>query len=178
MTYISIQAEVEKSIRGDCEAGLIRLVEPVIPGSRYRVIYAEAELHTALMDPNDWRMGQLRRDFDRFILGDLIIVGRGHDEDCHIKHLDPPENQVWEIRSRSPKPSLRVFGRFIATDVFIATNYQRRDALRHRRSREFAIEIARCVATWTRLFPDHSAHRGDGINAYISDNVRELTQLP
>lgn len=177
LTYISTADLVREAIRENCDADRLRLVETMIPGSRRRVIYAEAEFHAVLMDPANARMGQLRRDFDRFTLGEFITVGTGNDDVCQMKQLDPASDEMWEIRSRAPKPSLRVFGRFIAADVFIATNYATRNQLRGRRSREFAVEIAKCRAIWSRLFPYCPAHRGDNINDYISDNARALANF-
>ena len=121
-----------------------------------------------------FRIGQLQRDFDRFSANGLITVGYGKDKSCFMKLLDPKEDEVWEIRSRDPKPSLRVFGRFVAKDVFLATHKAWREDLGAYGSEEWAREIWRCKAVWRQLFPTYPPHSGVNIYDYISRNVVEV----
>lgn len=45
-----------------------------------------------------------------------FIEGRYVTDDL-LKQLRPPKFEHWELKSRKPRPSLRVFGRFAKPDV-------------------------------------------------------------
>lgn len=94
-----------------------------------------------------------------------------------MKPLDPTEDGVWEIRSRKPKPAVRVFGRFFACDHFIATHWAWRATL----AEEFGAwprEIKFCKAKWRQIFPTRDAHKGQTIYDFISSDVTELPRQP
>jgi hypothetical protein len=101
------------------------MIAPMIAGARHlRVVYATAGLFLELTElRNDRseaiRMGRLRSDLDHFSVGGMIVVSSGKQKTCYMKQLDPLADEVWEIRSRDPKPSMRIFGRFAATDVLL-----------------------------------------------------------
>lgn len=179
MTYISIQAELEKLLK----AGELVLIRPLLSGAHVRIILATALLHSQLVGPWDddpelgRRMGLLWRDLDRFSYGQHMTIGHGEDEHCDFKPLDPEKDEIWEYRSRAPAPSWRVFGRFAEPDVFIATNMERRGLLGAKRSREWAIEIGLCKSNWRRLFPYCDPYRGEKTNDYITANVTDLRDL-
>ena len=46
-----------------------------------------------------------------------------------MKPLRKRADEVWEIRSRAPSPSIRLFGRFAMPNVFIGTNWEYRSFL-------------------------------------------------
>ncbi len=46
-----------------------------------------------------------------------------------IKQLKPEKFEHWELISRRPKPSLRVFGRFAKPNVFVGTYVRERRGL-------------------------------------------------
>jgi len=70
-------------------------------------------------DDPDWaiRCGLLRADLDRFISGARITVAARpyQARNAYLAQLDQPRDEAWEIRSRDPEPSIRVFGRFATT---------------------------------------------------------------
>lgn len=123
---MSIRTEIAAQI----SEGRLAIVSPMLAGlPQPRVIYATAELMEELNGPwadpaVEGRMGRLRADLDLFTTGGLIVVSRGKESSAYMKHLDPPGDGIWEIRSRDPKPSLRVFGRFAATDVLWRPTWQ------------------------------------------------------
>ena len=88
-------------------------------------------------DSEEYRWNQLRAYFDFFTEGRLIHIGRSG----YMRPLDKRREEVWEIRSPRPRPSLRVFGRFAERDVFVATNWAERKLLKGRGSREWRDEI-------------------------------------
>lgn len=68
------------------------------------------------------RYSSLRADLEIFVTG-LPFTN------SYLKQLRPSQKGVCEIRSKLPRPSIRVFGCFASRDVFIATNYQLRSKL-------------------------------------------------
>ena len=71
------------------------------------------------------RMMELRRDLDRFVEGGVITVSAEPYRAgiAYLSRLHDAPDEVWEIRSRHPKPAIRVFGRFAAPDLFIALSW-------------------------------------------------------
>lgn len=65
----------------------------------------------------------------------------------------PPADEVWDIRSRDPKPAMRVLGCFAETDVFVALVHGYRKNLGGPRSRQWRDLIESCKAEWRKLFP-------------------------
>ena len=177
---MSIADEINARV---AEGRLIRQV-PLLKGRYSRVVYVEAKLHREIAggyssdDPIAFRVGQLTRDFDRFSSGALITVGYGQELSCFFKQLDQRSEEVWEIRSRDPKPSCRVFGRFAMPDVFVALNASLREPLAGERSLEWKEQIRNCKAGWRRLFQTYDPHSGTQIHDYIRDNVVEVGKLP
>lgn len=156
---------------------------PRMPNAPHpRVLYAAPTLHEAMEGPwsdeaVEYRMGKLRADLDHFSTGRLITVSSGSEKHAYMKLLDDADEEVWEIRSRDPKPSLRVFGRFADTDVFVATHFHDRVSLGEPGSRAWRDEFVRCKAEWRKLFPTYEPKRGLSINDYISENVVPLRSL-
>jgi len=103
--------------------------EPISPGAHVRILYLERGFCDHVLASDDVRIGRLWADFDHFCLGGVITVGYGRNSSCAMKQLDPRTDEIWEIRSRDPKPQIRVFGRFADTDVFVATHFCRREDL-------------------------------------------------
>ena len=68
-----------------------------------------------------------------------------------MKWLDPQKQEVWELKSVRPKPSIRVFGRFAQPNVFVATHWAFRTDLKGKWSQEYWEEIAKCEARWKGL---------------------------
>lgn len=122
-------------------------------------------------DPN-WadRCGLLRADFDRFITGGRIaIAARPYQaRSAYMAQLDQPRDEVWEIRSRDPEPSIRVFGRFALTNWFVALTWSKRADLKGPESREWRDAIEACKAEWRKLFPTYNPRMGDHVHDYIS----------
>jgi hypothetical protein len=160
-------------------------MRPLLPGAaQLRVIYATKELseqiESGLGDGEHLlsvRIGYLHNDLDRFICGELITVGYGREKTCFMKALDPRGDEVWELRSRDPRPSYRIFGSFAACDLFIATHMVEREHLGGWGSLSWSHEIRRCKALRRQLFGPYPPHSGGDIHDYISDNVVEVGNL-
>lgn len=166
-------------------AGALHFWTPLLPGPHVRVLYVATDLLDEIRsDERDpYRMGQLHRDFDRFCQGGLITIGYGRESRCLMKPLDPRADEVWELRSRDPRPQVRVFGRFAAPDVFVATNAEYRDELGEPdltrwEGNNWPAEILRCKARWRVLVPGQAPIRGDSIHDYITVGAVEVGRLP
>jgi hypothetical protein len=165
--------EMAQEIRRQCEAGELRLVEPTIPCQQIRPIYMAQALWEKCFGTkaeNTERMGLLEADMRNFIHGDKVTVARDQEKTCILKPLSDVD-EVWEFRSRGPKPSIRIFGRFADKDVLVATNMEYRKRLLAIRSRQFAVQIRSCQAIWTRLFPYMEPHRGETAHDYVSNAI-------
>ncbi len=119
-------------------------------------------------------MERLRAQLDAFCRGQYIVVGSGKENSCQIKHLTPERDQIWELRSRSPKPSLRLLGGFSVLNEFVGISMHDRNALGAEGSREWRDAILSVKREWRRLFLTYPRMVGSDINCYISENVLDL----
>jgi hypothetical protein len=119
------------------------------------------------------RGGRLWADFDRFIEGRLISASLNSPyskpKTTYMARLDPPQEDVIEIRSRDPKPGIRVFGRFADKDIYVALNWEYRENLGGPKEKDFDREREICKARWRQLFPTYSSLNGSQIDEYFAD---------
>lgn len=107
------------------------------------------------------------------------FVEGGYVNDDLIKQLQPPKFEHWELRSRKPRPSLRVFGRFAKPDVFVGTHVERRDALGGMWSTAFEHNKLVCEEHWRNAglpapFSDPPHFRYE---RYITSNAQRKIQV-
>ena len=145
-----------------------------------RALYASPEVHRLITGPwadkaEEHRCGKLWEDFDRFVEGRLIAVALDSPykkpKNTYLSRMDPTGNEVWQIRSRDPKPAIRVFGRFAYRDCFVGFSWSYRNKLGGSGSTEFRKEIRTCLASWRHIFPSYNAFTGDSVNEYISEKT-------
>ena len=101
-----------------------------------------------------------------------------------LKHLKEPKFEHWELISRRPKPSLRVFGRFAKPNVFVGTHVQPRKGLGGMNSAQFEHEKLVCEEHWAAAglptqpapgaFTDAPSFRYE---AYITENARKTLRI-
>ncbi|HET6467651.1 MAG TPA: hypothetical protein VFG43_04660 [Geminicoccaceae bacterium] len=116
------------------------------------------------------RWAQLEADIGHFVEGGFVTEGL-------LKQLKPEKFEHWELVSRRPKPSLRVFGRFAAPDVFVGTHVVQRRLLGGMWSPEFEHEKLVCEELWQELgLPDpfHASRYED----YITENATRQLEVP
>jgi hypothetical protein len=111
------------------------------------------------------RWAKLEADMAHFVEGGYVNWGL-------MRWLDPQSQEVWELRSVRPKPSIRVFGRFAEPDVFIGTNLAFRASLKGKWSQEFWNEIGECEKIWRALTPNE-AFAGKEYADYITENAEK-----
>jgi hypothetical protein len=152
-----------------------------------RRLYLTPEIHALMSGPwhsEDWevRCSSLAATLEAFVRGLLISVSLVPYEhgDAFMGRLYAPADEVWDIRCRQ-SPGLRVFGRFLETDLFIATNFAPRSVpidgilktpLGDRKtSMEWDFCILNCQEEWARLFPSTPPVHGDQISDYLSNAI-------
>jgi len=87
------------------------------------------------------RWAALEAAFDHFAEG-------GRVDPNFLKHLLPKKYEHWTLRNRSPRPGLRVFGRFAEPDVFVATHVVPRSELGDMWSSRYEQEKLVCEQHW------------------------------
>lgn len=107
------------------------------------------------------------------------FVEGGYVNDDLVKQLQPPKYEHWELKSRKPRPSLRVFGRFAEPDVFIGTHVLPRDGLGGMWSPEFEHEKLVCedhyaAADLTTFYSDAPHFRYE---RYITSNASKKVRI-
>ena len=87
------------------------------------------------------RWARLEAAISHFIEG-------GYVDENLVKQLQPWKFEHWEMRSRKPRPSMRVFGRFAMPDVFVGTHLELRSNLGKMWSKEFEYHKLVCEELW------------------------------
>lgn len=105
-------------------------------------------LHADLADGRGSADEKVRQRWARLEASMSMFVEGGYVNDGLFKQLQPPKFEHWELRSRKPRPSLRVFGRFAAPDVFVGTHVVERQLLGGMWSQEFEQEKLVCEDHW------------------------------
>ena len=141
LTYMSIYDEIQARVQ---EQRLVMLLPAMADTQLRREMYVSPDIAALFEAPwhdSVWeeRCGYLRADLDRFLDGTILAVAQKPygSNTSYLKRLEPPRDEVWEIRSRDPKPALRVFGRFAAKNIFVALNWASRIDLGGPKAREW-----------------------------------------
>ena len=169
---MSIREQISR-LRADGELVWLR---PKFPGSAMsRVILLTETVRRQILGQHPdnetaIRMGRLRQDLDHFTEGGLILIARGKNNGCYLKQLNPHSDEIWEIRSRDPKPSLRLLGSFGETDVFIGLQLVERGELGGYQSQQWKIAIRQCKAEWRRLFLTYPRFTGEWPHDYVQSD--------
>jgi len=124
------------------------------------------------------RWAQLEADIGSFVEGGFIT-------EKVLKQLKPSKYEHWELISRRPKPSLRVFCRFAKPNVLVGTHVQARKELGGMWSARFEHEKLVCEEHWKQAglpdvpapgaFSDPPSFRYE---AYVTDNATKSWRVP
>lgn len=169
---------IRDQINFRCEEKRLFHLPHTLPGQPVeRTMFVSQEVYDAACGP--WapseanRLGRLRADLDMFTEGKIISVAEDpykKPKSTYMARVDPPRDEVWDIRSRDPKPGVRVLGCFCETDTFIALVWDYRALLNGPGSREWRDLIVKCKAEWRKLFHPYQPHSGSKISDYVSKN--------
>lgn len=162
-------------------AGLLMAAKPSVPwAAEPRAFLMCVPLQTAIeagrADPDPKlrnRWARLEASISYFIEG-LYVT------DHLMKQLEPQKFEHWELKSRKPRPSLRVFGRFAKPDIFIGTHVVPRPLLRGMWSPEYEHEKLVCEDHWSQagLPPPFSDRPRFRYEAYITGNASRKIKVP
>jgi hypothetical protein len=170
---MSIEDEINRLVQ---EGSLFRLDQSMPGLAARRTIYASIGVRTLAIGPwanveDSVRGRELRADFDHFIDGNKIYLRSDNslEETAFMARLAPPSDEVWEIRSIDPKPSLRVFGSFVERDVFVALTWARRKDLGGRRDPRWNLAISNYKKEWEKNFSNYKPMFGRYPNEYLTN---------
>jgi len=172
LTYMSIR----DVIKYRCNEQRLFPVEAAPGDTVYRSLYISQEIKNLI--ETDWptalerhRTVSLQLDLERFVSDQHITVARYvmHARPAALlAQLYPPAEEVWEIRSVDPVPSLRVFGRFAEKDVFVALRWQHRGILGKTDSSEWDFLMKFCQHDWRCLVHPYPPHSGSYPHDYVT----------
>ena len=129
------------------------------------------------------RVGRLQADLESFVKGEHTSLSMTPFEHktASMGLMDPIEDGTWEIRSRDPKPGLRVFGKFPCADTFVALSWQprsvrfgRKNPLGNRYSLEYQFALIEANERWNSALPNLTPLTGGNYRAYVSKNSSEV----
>lgn len=179
LTYMSIYNVISDRVN----EGRLYELDHTLGFPVVRRLIASQEIDSLVAGPwetPEWksRCFKLRADLDRFLDGALIHIALPREEkpyerkpSAYLRLLHPWPREVWELRSISEEPSLRLFGRFADTDVFIALTWSTRAQLGQPSSRSWRDARVSCRAEWEKLFHPYRPITGENIHAYISSDT-------
>jgi hypothetical protein len=171
---------IRDEIARQCEERRLFFLPPAmtfIPVVRH--LFVSPELYR-LAETGPWadiaeekRFGLLRANLDDFTRNAPLTVEWNPFEarDAYFGRLDPISDEVWDIRSRDPRPAIRVLGSFADTDTFVGLVWGWRKEWDGKESCEWRDARVRTGAEWRKLFPAYTPHKGDHIHDYLSNAV-------
>lgn len=146
-----------------------------------RTMLLHPDLAALLGNLQDTRLQRLRGDLEMFIKGEELAVSMTpHEHKTAYMGLLAPETEgTWDIRSRDPEPGMRVFGRFVDRDAFVALEW----ALRSRRdprwpekqplgsgkSLQYHYTQLEVIQRWNEMFPNWQPLIRSEIGELLSD---------
>jgi hypothetical protein len=170
---MSIRELWTKRVR-DCELFKLGFMIPG-GGPERRTVLLSPEMNKLVCGP--WensdtgaRFARLRAELENILAGERLVVcwtpGKGR-HNHQIGRLDPPEDNIFDIRSLDPSPGLRVIFHFAEKDVlFTHSCYPRSRSvswfdsmpLLDRRSKHWSRAIKDSKQNWSMLFPKYDPH--------------------
>lgn len=172
LTYMSILVEIQDC----CRIGQLIKFEAsgnprVNRNTNTRKLYISRGIESFLAS-NKPLVEQTRADFSDFVSGELVKVALHLDhKHCLIARLEPPADEVWEIRIYDTEPQLRFYGRFAECDTFVALTGPMEKSSIFRRKWNYSRIKRACTAEWRRLFRSPALCKGEDIDAYLSSNA-------
>lgn len=180
MTYMSITQEWQKLV---ADGWLYRL--PPFPGDpSKRVVLLSPEMQevvTQQMDEGEDsnRRSRLVASLQHIVAGRVVVacLNPHRARLAHVGRLDPIGDGIWDVRCQEA-PALRVFGRFIEADVFLAATCRPRSKpvgwlgwlpLGPSDSKEWKNGRAATIREWNKVLPAHAPVTGENLDEYLSN---------
>jgi hypothetical protein len=173
LTSISIRQKVREHIA----SGELWVFEPAVDGiASIRYLFLTREVHDEIFsdiwaDPEfSDRFPLLAADLELFVSGEMIGAAMDPENKAvtaFIARLSPTERGIWAIRSREPKPSIRIFGAFIEVDTFVVLRTELRGVLGGWGSKPWNDAIENAAARFYALFVPDQPLTGDNLDDYL-----------
>lgn len=162
-----------------CDAGSLFRIHQSWPGlPEVRCFFASESVRNLILgrttnQQEAKRAYELRAEIDWFIDGRTFILRPDGAEGTRawMARLYPSSDEIWEIRSMKPRPSIRIFGSIVALDMFVALTWAKRSGLRGRESEEWKTAITEYKRERANYFGTDQPISGSYPDAYLS-NVR------
>lgn len=160
MTLMSTSGPIWNKLRTYEASGELRLLLPrSARESIQRPMYLLPDLYAQV---NGFYSNAAEQDRYSSLLADLeVFVTGGTLTTSYLRQLRPRSKRVWDIRSKRPRPSVRIFGLFACPDVFVATNLHLRSALGPAGTPQWKEAIRQSRFHWNKLFPEFEPAEGD-----------------
>ena len=167
---MSIRDEINRHLGKE-----LSVLKPLIPSQKVgRTMFISKEINAVAHPPwaasrNGDRLAKMRAWLDAFVEGRKISVSENpdnHPRETFMARTKPVRDQVFDIRCIEPIPGIRVFGRFVELDTFIALTWEHRE---HINGREFDRAVERCIEQWRKLFPAEPLFSGKKLNDYLTN---------
>jgi hypothetical protein len=175
--------------------GSLHEVKPAVGEPLKRFMLISTPLHRLLYGP--WksieaadRLTSLRADLEEFVSEGIVsmhLAPRSAKKgtaarDAYVGLLDPAGAGIFDIRSRDPRPGLRVLGAFAKVDMFIAFSCHprsrkvawlpNRQPLLERDSKAWRAAINDCHDQWRKIVgADVQPVAGSTPSAFVSRNA-------
>ena len=178
------------SINGDLQTAvtqqlLLQFPMPLDSDRERRALFLSPEVHELVFGPysntaHAQRAGLLLGELESFVMGQTIALAltpRSHKMGM-MGLLEPSRQGVFDFRSLSPSPALRIFGRFYKTDVFVALTWRPRskavswsDKLPLTDNQHWQDAVIECEKRWWEILPNSIAVTGTEAKRYVSTNI-------
>lgn len=175
------------------DEGRLCLLEPVFQSDEAkRTLLISPEIEGLIEGPwptKAWevRAQRLRADLENFAAGgEISVCAQPYGatvEDLGL--LGPPEDGVWDWRSREPNPGLRLLGQFLDRDTLVLLvpamrskpceppEFIPRGPLGDADSAEWRAAIEETVGRFRTLFQPHVAIAGDNVQHVLSGGYNQ-----
>ncbi len=140
-----------------------------------REVYATRCVWDMLNTWEDTRLGQrharARVHVDTFTEGLKIAVRFPPSKSiaAHTALLTERSEEVWEMRARDPSPGIRIFGRFLRKDRFVALTWDYKE--NSETPEQYEYQKGRCSRAWSALFVSMLPYTGANVHEYVTNCI-------
>ncbi len=117
------------------------------------------------------RHGRARAVVDTFLSGEIVNVRLPPSKNvsAHAALLEDRDDEIWEFRARDPFPGIRIFGRFVDKDHFVALRWAYKEECET--DEEYAYWKIQTKIEWAKFFAVLLPFRGVRARDYVSNCV-------
>jgi hypothetical protein len=112
--------------------------------------------------------GVVKAALTLWTLGERVHASKIGKTGGFLKELDPPPDNIWEIRITHPNPQVRIIGTFAEPDTLVITSMHTRPFLGDKGSAAWQTTMNSCHQTWNTLFGS-PPFRSNSIHDYVTE---------